>query len=76
MAFAIIKHDQYETGMTHDKREIFLVDGEFDIANLPQDSAPGSVAYIADGTQAWQMSPSKIWVQISNPSVFLKRFVF
>ena len=74
MAYSIIKHDAYETGRVHDHREMFMIDDENDVQNLPADSAPGSVAYTADNTQAWQMSPSKVWVEVVNVSALLKKF--
>lgn len=74
MAYSIIKHDTYETGRVHDQREAFLIDAADDVKDLPADSAPGSIAYTADNTQAWQMSPSKVWVEVVNVSALLKKF--
>ena len=76
MAYAIIKHDMQETGIVHDRREQFLIDSIDDVQNLPSDSAPGSIAYFADRSRAWQMSPSKVWTEVVDVSLLLNKLAF
>lgn len=68
MAMNIIKTDKYETGFVHDQREEFLLDNAEDINSVPKDCHPGSIAYTADMSAAWQMSPNGEWVQIIGDS--------
>lgn len=74
MAYAVIKHNMYKTGHVHDHRKSFLIDGEEDVVDLPVDAVPGCIAYTADCSMAWQMSPSKIWTKVIDVDALFKRF--
>lgn len=76
MAYAIIKHDRYETGLTHDEREKFLMDTADDVENLPMDCAVGSIAYTADKSEGYLMSPSGVWVKVVSVNTMLEEFDF
>ena len=45
-----------------ERREEFVLDSAADLANLPTDVAPGSIAYVADATAAvYMLAPSRVW---------------
>lgn len=43
-----------------------LVDEESDLANLPADTAPGSVAHTAGASHVWEMGLDKSWHKVST----------
>lgn len=45
------------------KREV-LVDSQADLASIPSDSAPGSIAYTADMKNMWMKDNDGSWKQI------------
>lgn len=65
MAIAIVKPDSMKTGFVHDRRQEILVDVVEDLEELEIDDVePGSIAYTADMSHIYQMSPSGEWVEI------------
>lgn len=66
MAYAVVKPDAMKTGFVHDRRQEILIDSEADLANFTEDNAePGSIAYTADMSKIFQMSPGGEWVEIT-----------
>lgn len=57
----IIKPNRYKTGLMHCRKEVFLLDGVEDLALLPKDTPAGSVAYTADMSAHFRLSPSGVW---------------
>lgn len=60
----ILQKSHYEPG-TGNIAEA-LVDAESDLADLPEEYAPGSVAYTADLTSMWQKGPDGNWHKIGG----------
>lgn len=61
MSYSIIKTgERYEAATSH--RE-FQIDAEADLAELPR-CAAGSVAYLNDLSEIWQLSNGGVWTKI------------
>lgn len=63
MSITVIKSNVYKTGIVHDRSEVFVLDSEADLALLPADTHPGSIAWLADMSASFELSPSGEWME-------------
>lgn len=66
MAYTIIQTSTRQDTYPIARKQEILVDGQSDLAGLPADAAPGSVAYTADMTGMWMKDNAGAWKKIGG----------
>lgn len=65
MVTIIAKAKGTSVSTTANKMEV-LVDSGADLKSIPDDAAPGSIAYTADFSGMWQKANNGVWVEIGG----------